>query len=79
MSKIEAVVDVGENDITKVHLGDSAIVEVDAYNNRKFKGMVTQIASSIVASAQLPSTAPPPMMSPTIKYISDWIRPLIRT
>jgi HlyD family secretion protein len=51
MSKIEAVVDVGENDITKVHLGDTAVVEVDAYNGRKFKGVVTQIASSIVASA----------------------------
>jgi HlyD family secretion protein len=51
MSKIEAVVDVGENDITKVHLGDSAMIEVDAYNNRKFKGIVTQIASSIVASS----------------------------
>jgi HlyD family secretion protein len=51
MSKIEAIVDVGENDIPKVHLGDTAIVEVDAYNNRKFKGIVTQIASSIVASA----------------------------
>jgi len=51
MSKIEAVVDVGENDITKVLLGDTAIVEVDAYNGRKFTGVVTQIASSIVASA----------------------------
>ena len=51
MSKIEAVVDVGENDITKVHLGDSAVVEVDAYNGRKFKGFVTQIASSIVSTA----------------------------
>jgi HlyD family secretion protein len=51
MSRIEAVVDVGENDITKVHLGDSAIVEVDAYNGRKFKGAVTQIASSIVATS----------------------------
>ncbi len=51
MSKIEAVVDVGENDITKVHLGDSAIIEVDAYNGRKFKGIVTQIASSIVSTA----------------------------
>jgi HlyD family secretion protein len=57
MSKIEAVVDVGENDITKVHLGDSAIVEVDAYNNRKFKGAVTQIASSIVASAATSSSS----------------------
>jgi HlyD family secretion protein len=57
MSKIEAVVDVGENDITKVHLGDTAIVEVDAYNGRKFKGIVTQIASSIVASASSSSSS----------------------
>lgn len=46
MSKIEVRVDVGENDIPKVHLGDSAIIEIDAYNDRKFKGVVTQIASS---------------------------------
>ncbi len=51
MSKIEAIVDVGENDIPKVLLGDSATVEVDAYNNRKFNGIVTQIASSIVATS----------------------------
>jgi HlyD family secretion protein len=56
MSKIEAVVDVGENDITKVLLGDTAIVEVDAYNGRKFRGVVTQIASSIVASASASSS-----------------------
>jgi HlyD family secretion protein len=37
---------VGENDIPKVHLGDSATIEVDAYSNRKFAGIVTQIASS---------------------------------
>jgi HlyD family secretion protein len=52
MSKIEVRVDVGENDIPKVSLGDSAIVEVDAYNNRKFKGVVTQIASSSALAAQ---------------------------
>ncbi|MEP6584634.1 MAG: efflux RND transporter periplasmic adaptor subunit [Ginsengibacter sp.] len=46
MSKIEIRVDVGENDIPKVHLGDSAIIEVDAYNDKKFSGIVTQIASS---------------------------------
>lgn len=46
MQKIEIRVDVGESDITKVHLGDSAIVDVDAYSGRKFKGIVTQIASS---------------------------------
>lgn len=52
MSKIEVRVDVGENDIPKVSLGDSALIEVDAYNNRKFKGIVTQIASSSVLAAQ---------------------------
>ena len=52
MSKIEVSVDVGENDIPKVHLGDSAFVEVDAYNNRKFKGIVTQIASSSAGATQ---------------------------
>lgn len=50
MSKIEAIVDVGENDIPKVQLGDSALIEVDAYNNRKFRGIVTQIASSVTTS-----------------------------
>lgn len=47
MSVIEVRVDVGENDIVKINIGDSADVEVDAYNNRKFKGVVTKIASSV--------------------------------
>jgi HlyD family secretion protein len=46
MAKIEIRVDVGENDVPKVKLGDSAMIEVDAYSNRKFRGIVTQIASS---------------------------------
>ncbi|MBC7688902.1 MAG: efflux RND transporter periplasmic adaptor subunit [Aquabacterium sp.] len=46
MAKIEIRVDVSESDIPKVHLGDSAVVTVDAYSDRKFKGLVTQIASS---------------------------------
>jgi HlyD family secretion protein len=56
MSKIEAIVDVGENDIPKVHVGDSAFIEVDAYNNRKFRGHVTQIASSSSATGGSTST-----------------------
>jgi len=50
MSVLEVRVDVGENDIVKVNPGDSADVELDAYNNRKFKGIVTQIASSTKTS-----------------------------
>ena len=50
MSTLEVRVDVGENDIVKISIGDSADVEVDAYNNRKFKGVVTKIASSTKTS-----------------------------
>jgi HlyD family secretion protein len=56
MSKIEAIVDVGENDIPKVHLGDTALIEVDAYNNRKFKGIVTEIASNLTTSTATTTT-----------------------
>ncbi len=51
MSSLEVRVDVGENDIVKINIGDSADVEVDAYNNRKFKGVVTKIASSTKTTA----------------------------
>jgi HlyD family secretion protein len=56
LSTMEVRVDVGENDIVKVSIGDSADVEVDAYNNRKFKGVVTQIASSTKSSAMQAAT-----------------------
>ncbi|HUC81015.1 MAG TPA: efflux RND transporter periplasmic adaptor subunit [Flavisolibacter sp.] len=46
MANIEVRVDVNENNIIKVSIGDSADVEVDAYNKRKFKGVVTTIANS---------------------------------
>ena len=46
MSTIEVQVNVGENDVSKVYLDDTALIEVDAYMGRKFKGVVTQIASS---------------------------------
>ena len=57
MAKIEIRVDVGENDIPKVKLGDSALVTVDAYSDRKFKGIVTQIASSNNGAAGMSSLA----------------------
>jgi HlyD family secretion protein len=57
MSVFEVQVEVGENDIPKVKLGDSALVEVDAYNNRKFKGLVTQIASSNTTASAAASSS----------------------
>ena len=49
MHSMVAQVDVGENDITKVKIGDTAIVEVDAYSNRKFKGLVYKIANPVTS------------------------------
>lgn len=56
MRSIEVRVDVGENDIPKVKIGDTALVEVDAYSNRKFKGLVYKIANPQTGNA-LGSTA----------------------
>jgi HlyD family secretion protein len=57
MSSIEVRVDVGENDIVKVSIGDSADVEIEAYNNRKFRGVVTQIASSTKNTSTVGTTS----------------------
>ncbi|HSM48095.1 MAG TPA: efflux RND transporter periplasmic adaptor subunit, partial [Draconibacterium sp.] len=46
LNKMEVRVDVNENDIVKVAKFDTALIEVDAYLNRKFKGIVTEIANS---------------------------------
>ena len=46
LRNMEVDVDVNENDIVKVNIGDSTIVEVDAYLKKEFKGVVTQIANS---------------------------------
>ena len=51
MRSIEVRVDVGENDIPKVKIGDTALVEVDAYSNRKFKGLVYKIANPQTGNA----------------------------
>lgn len=44
--EMEVLVDVNENDILRVHVGDTAFVEVDAHDTRKFKGIVTEVANS---------------------------------
>jgi HlyD family secretion protein len=46
LNNMEVEVDVNENDIVKVQIGDSTIVEVDAYLKKEFKGVVTEIANS---------------------------------
>lgn len=46
LDNMEVEIDVNENDIVKVQIGDSTIVEVDAYLKKEFKGVVTEIANS---------------------------------
>lgn len=46
LNEMEVNVEVNENDIVRVHLGDTADVEVDAYLDKKFSGVVTEVANS---------------------------------
>lgn len=46
LNNMEVLVEVNENDIVKVALNDTAVIEVDAYLGEKFTGVVTEIANS---------------------------------
>lgn len=46
LNEMEASVEVNENDIIRIHKNDTAIIEVDAYMGKKFKGIVTEVANS---------------------------------
>ena len=46
LTHMQAVVDVNENDVVNVKLGDKASVKIDAYGDRRFRGTVQQIANT---------------------------------
>ena len=48
LAVIEVVMEVDETDIPEISLGDSAVVELDAYPDRQFTGRVTQIGQSSI-------------------------------
>lgn len=48
LSTMEVNVEVNESDIVRVKVGDTATVEVDAYKEDKFKGIVTEIGNSAI-------------------------------
>jgi len=50
LSRMEARVEVNENDIVRVNRGDTAIIRVDAYLDHRFRGVVTELASSAKTS-----------------------------
>jgi len=47
LSRMIVLVEVNENDIVRVSLNDTCTIEVDAYLDHKFKGLVTEIATSV--------------------------------
>jgi HlyD family secretion protein len=52
LDRMEVLTEVNENDIVRVKLNDSATIEVDAFPDRKFKGIVTEIANSATTTGQ---------------------------
>lgn len=56
LDRMEVRVDVNENDIVRINVGDSTGIEVDAYMGKIFKGIVTQVANSAKSSASAMST-----------------------
>jgi HlyD family secretion protein len=48
LGRMEVRVDVSETDITKVSIGDTSLIEVDAYRNKKIRGVVSKISVSSV-------------------------------
>jgi HlyD family secretion protein len=56
LTTMEVNVDVNENDINRVNVGDSATIEIDAFADKKFKGIVTEIASSSTSVGSVTSS-----------------------
>ena len=50
LNNMEVEIDVNENDIVKISIGDSAKIQVDAYLKKEFKGIVTSISNSASAA-----------------------------
>ena len=46
LSRMESTVEVDENDVVLISVGDTANISIDAFGDRKFKGIVTQIGNS---------------------------------
>jgi len=50
LSRMEAIVEVDENDVVLVAEGDTAKIEIDAFGDKKFVGIVTQIGNSALST-----------------------------
>ena len=52
LSEMEAVIEVDETDVPEVSIGDSAVVEIDAFPSQRFAGRVTKIGNSSIRPLQ---------------------------
>jgi HlyD family secretion protein len=50
LTNIEATVEVDENDVVLISVGDTSRIKVDAFRDREFNGVVTQIGNSAITS-----------------------------
>jgi HlyD family secretion protein len=50
LNNMEATVEVDENDVVLVSIGDTAKINIDAFGDKVFKGIVTQIGNSAITS-----------------------------
>lgn len=79
LNSIEVRVDVGESDIPKVKIGDTAVVEIDAFNNRKFKGLVYKIANPAPSVSGAASGSEVTNYKVHIRLLYDSYADLLRT
>ena len=77
LNNMQAEVDVNENDVLKVKVGDTADIEVDAYRNKKFKGVVSQIAYSSGTSQGVVATSQAINFTVKISLLKDSYTELI--
>ena len=78
LNYMQAEVDVNENDVLRISLGDTADIEVDAYVRKKFKGVVTEISySSTTAASAVVSTSQATNFTVKIKVLHDSYADLI--
>ncbi len=75
LSRMEVQVDVSENDIIRVSVGDSVSIDVDAFLDKKFKGMVRHVANS--SSSTLLTSEQVTNFTVKINILTDSYRELV--
>lgn len=78
LENMQAEVDVNENDVLRISLGDTADIEVDAYVKRKFKGIVSEVSYSATNTInQVISTSQATNFTVKIRLLKDSYADLI--